>query len=236
MPAGTPTFRGQATEVIVPVTVTDDKGKFVSNLVARDFQILDEGRPQRIKFFSHDQKQPIVVGFLVDQSNNMRIHWSKYQDAIMELVWNLLPGDPRYRGYLITYGNDAELLVNTTQNSEPIVDKVRKMKPGGGAALYDAIYKACTNRQLVNGEPYEPRRVLIIDDPRSDVRLRAVGRAGEVDRAAPGESPDHRFGPGKAGLSTDKAYVNIDRYGNTSAASIPIALDDAHKAGLVQMR
>lgn len=162
MPAGTPTFRGQATEVIVPVTVTDDKGKFVSNLVARDFQILDEGRPQRIKFFSHDQKQPIVVGFLVDQSNNMRIHWSKYQDAIMELVWNLLPGDPRYRGYLITYGNDAELLVNTTQNSEPIVDKVRKMKPGGGAALYDAIYKACTNRQLVNGEPYEPRRVLII--------------------------------------------------------------------------
>jgi 3-oxoacyl-[acyl-carrier-protein] synthase-3 len=38
----------------------------------------------------------------------------------------------------------------------------------------------------------------------------------------------------KLGLPTDKAYVNIDRYGNTSAASIPIALDDAHKAGLVQ--
>jgi Ca-activated chloride channel homolog len=157
-----PTFRGQATEVIVPVTVTDDKGKFISNLEAKDFQILDEGRPQRIKFFSHDQRQPIVVGFLVDQSNSMRIHWKNYQDAILELVWNLLPGDPRYRGYLITYSNDAELLVNTTQNSEPIADKVRKMKPGGGAALFDAIYKACTNRQLVNGEPYEPRRVLIV--------------------------------------------------------------------------
>jgi len=36
------TFRGQATEVIVPVTVTDEKGKFLSNLVAGDFQILDE--------------------------------------------------------------------------------------------------------------------------------------------------------------------------------------------------
>ena len=157
-----PTFHGQATEVIVPVTVTDDKGKFVSNLEAKDFEILDEGRPQRIKFFSHDQRQPIVVGFLIDQSNGMRIHWTKYQEAILELVWNLLPGDPRYRGYLISYSNEAELLVNTTQNSEPIADKVRKMKPGGGAALYDAIYKACTNRQLVNGEPYEPRRVLII--------------------------------------------------------------------------
>ncbi len=157
-----PHFGAQATEVIVPVTVTDEKGKFLSNLEEKDFEILDEGRPQRIKFFSHDQRQPIVVGFLIDQSNNMRIHWTNYQDAILELVWNLLPGDPRYRGYLISYGNEAELLVNTTQNSEPIAEKVRKMKPGGGAALYDAIYKACTNRQLVNGEPYEPRRVLII--------------------------------------------------------------------------
>lgn len=158
----TPHFAAQATEVIVPVTVTDDKGKFVSNLDMKDFEILDEGRPQRIKFFSHDQRQPIVVGFLIDQSNGMRIHWKNYQDAILELVWNLLPGDPRYRGYLIAYSNEAELLVNTTQNSEPIADKVRKMKPGGGAALFDAIYKACTNRQLVNGEPYEPRRVLIV--------------------------------------------------------------------------
>jgi len=38
----------------------------------------------------------------------------------------------------------------------------------------------------------------------------------------------------KLDMSPDKAYVNIDRYGNTSAASIPIALDDAHKAGLLQ--
>src|SRR5215831_21406904 len=67
------------TEVIVPVTVTDNKGKFVSNLVASDFRVLDEGKPQRIQFFSHAEKQPIVVGFLVDQSNTMKIHWQKYK-------------------------------------------------------------------------------------------------------------------------------------------------------------
>ena len=39
---------------------------------------------------------------------------------------------------------------------------LRKMKPGGGSALFDAIYKACTNRNLVQGEPYEPRRVIIV--------------------------------------------------------------------------
>src|SRR5581483_11702214 len=55
-----PTFTSTATEVIVPVTVTDNKGKFVSNLVASDFRVLDEGKPQRIQFFSHAEKQPIV--------------------------------------------------------------------------------------------------------------------------------------------------------------------------------
>jgi Ca-activated chloride channel homolog len=155
-------FTGQATDVIIPVTVTDDRGKFVSNLVQSDFRVLDEGKPQRIKFFSHSEKQPIVVGFLVDQSNASRIHWAKYQEAILELIWNLLPGDKRYTGYLISYSNTADILVNTTWDSDKLTDKVNKMKPGGGAALYDAIYLACTRRDLVKGEPYEPRRVIVI--------------------------------------------------------------------------
>jgi VWFA-related protein len=149
-------------EVIVPVTVTDDKGRFVSNLELKDFRVLDEGRPQRIRFFSHDQKQPIVVGFLIDMSNNTRMHWKTYQDAILELVWNLLPGDKKYTGYLITYGNDAEMVVNTTWDSDKIADKIKKLKPGGGAALFDAIYMACTKHEVVQGEPYEPRRVIIV--------------------------------------------------------------------------
>lgn len=155
-------IRIPVTEVVVPVTVTDDKGKFVSNLELKDFRVLDEGRPQRITFFTHTEKQPIVVGFLIDLSNNSRIHWKTYQDAILELVFNLLPGDKRFTGYLISYSNDAELLVNTTSDYDKIADKVRKMKPGGGAALFDAIYMACTRREVVQGEPYEPRRVIIV--------------------------------------------------------------------------
>ena len=149
-------------EVIVPITVTDDKGRFVSNLEAKDFRILDEGRPQRIRFFSHDQNQPIVVGFLIDMSNATRVHWKTYQDAILELVWNLLPGDKRYTGYLITYGNDAEMVVNTTWDSDKIADQIKKLKPGGGSSFFDAIYMACTKHEMVQGEPYEPRRVIIV--------------------------------------------------------------------------
>jgi len=168
VPAGTPAEQPAAriqvsvNEVIVPITVTDDRGRFVSNLEATDFRILDEGRPQRIRFFSHDQKQPVVVGFVIDMSNNTRMHWKTYQDAIMELVWNLLPGDKKYTGYLITYTDDVQMVVNTTWDSDKITDQIKKLKPGGGASFFDAIYMACTRHEMVQGEPYEPRRVIIV--------------------------------------------------------------------------
>ncbi len=152
----------QVNEVIVPVTVTDDKGRFVSNLEARDFRIFDQGKEQNIRYFSREHNQPVVVGFLLDLSNATRLHWKTYQEAALELIYNLLPGDKRFSGYLISYANEAELQINTTTDAQVIADKVRALKPGGGAALFDAIYMACTRRSLVEGEPIEPRRVLII--------------------------------------------------------------------------
>ena len=158
-----PSIRVQVNEVIVPVTVTDEKGRFVSDLDQKDFTIFEEGRQQQIQFFTRERSQPVVAGFLIDTSNASRLHWKNYSDAAIELVQNLVPGDnPKFSGYLISYSNGAELQVNTTSEPEPMVQKLEKLKPAGGAALYDAIYMACTNRKLIQGEPIEPRRVLVI--------------------------------------------------------------------------
>jgi VWFA-related protein len=155
-------FRVESNEVIVPITVTDDRGRFVSNLDVTDFRVFDEGKEQKIQFFTRERNQPVVVGFLLDLSNTSKIHWKTYAEASQELVATLLPNDPKYSGYLITYSTEAEVAVNTTQDSEKILDRIRKVKPGGGAALYDAIYLACTSRKLVQGEPIEPRRIIIV--------------------------------------------------------------------------
>jgi Ca-activated chloride channel homolog len=152
----------QVNEVIVPVTVTDDRGRYVEDLDVNDFRILDEGQEQKIRFFTRERGQPVVVGFILDMSNTTRLHWKTYQEAAIEMVAHLVPGDKKFSGYLISAGNTADLLVNTTHDPEPILERIRKMKPGGGAALFDAIWKACTTRQLIQGEPYEPRRILII--------------------------------------------------------------------------
>ena len=103
----------------------------------------------------------------MDLSNSSRTQWKNWEAAAEEMVLQMLPDDnpemrKRMSGYLIGYGNEAELMVDTTSDPEPFLTRLRKIKPGGGAALYDAIYMACTNRKLVQGEPVEPRRIIII--------------------------------------------------------------------------
>ena len=155
-------IRVQVNEVVVPVTVTDEKGRFVSDLDQSDFKIFDQGKEQTIRYFNRERNQRVVIGFLVDLSNQSRGQWKSLQEATIELVLNLLPGDKKYAGYLIGYGNEAELMVNTTSDSDPIVEKLRKISPSGGSALYDALYIACTSRKLVDGEPVDPRRVIVV--------------------------------------------------------------------------
>jgi len=155
-------IRVQVNEVVVPVTVTDEKGRFVSDLEQSDFKIFDQGKEQTIRYFNRERNQRVVVGFLIDLSNQSRGQWKSLQDAAIELVLNLLPGDKKYAGYLIGFGNEAELMVNTTSDADPIVDRLRKLSPSGGAAFYDALYMACTSRKLVEGEPVDPRRVIVV--------------------------------------------------------------------------
>ncbi|HEX4167015.1 MAG TPA: VWA domain-containing protein [Bryobacteraceae bacterium] len=158
----TSSIKVSVNEVIVPVTVTDKDGKFVSDLDKKDFSVFEDGKVQSISYFTRERSQPVVVGFLLDMSNASRVHWKTFQEATTELIQTLLTGDPRYSGYLIDYAQDAEVAVNTTDDPEPMVDKIRNLKPGGGSALYDAVYLACTSRRLVKGEPIEPRRIIII--------------------------------------------------------------------------
>ena len=99
-----PPISVQVNEVVVPVTVTDEKGRFVSDLEQSDFKIFDQGKEQTIRYFNRERNQRMVVGFLIDLSNQSRGQWKSLQDAAIELVLNLLPGDKKYAGYLIGFG------------------------------------------------------------------------------------------------------------------------------------
>jgi VWFA-related protein len=159
-----PSIKVQVNEVIVPVTVTDYRNRFISNLDKSDFKIYENGREQKIAYFSRERDQPVVVGLVLDLSSFSRVHWKNFQEAASELMWTLLADEraKKYSAFLVTYSTDAELAVNTTNDPSLIVEKIRKLRPGGGSAMYDAIRLAITKHKLIKGEPLEPRRVLIV--------------------------------------------------------------------------
>ena len=197
-----PTFEVGVTEVIVPVTVTDENDRFVSNLKKSDFEIYDQNIRQSIKFFTAERSQPVVTGFIMDLSNGMKVRWKNYQETMVEMVLTLMPGDPKFQGYLVGYGTEAEVLVNTTADSSKIVEKLNKITPAGGSAMLDAIWLACTSRKLVKGEPLEPRRVIVI--------------VGDGKDNASKHTLDETIEMAKRSLVTIYA-VSTDAYGFTSA-------------------
>jgi len=55
------------TEVVVPVTVKDNKGKLVAGLTWRDFKVFENNTREHISFFSVDAF-PLSIAFVIDQS------------------------------------------------------------------------------------------------------------------------------------------------------------------------
>ncbi len=160
--AGQGNIQVQVNVVNVPVTVTDANNRFITDLNKDDFKIWEDGKPVDLRYFTSDPKQPVVVGFILDLSNSARLYFKTYQEAITDLAFVLLPGDNQNRGFLGVYATEPDFPVKPTSDGQLIADKMRKLKPGGGSAMLDAIYIACTKYFTVKGQPNEPKRVLIV--------------------------------------------------------------------------
>src|SRR5262249_53086405 len=101
-----------------------------------DFQVLEDGRPQKVSFFSHDQKVPVSVGVLVDVSGSMRHKLQQALQTVREIALALSPEDEMF---LVTFNNDVELRQKFTHNSQDIQKALRGIKSSGETAAYDAI-------------------------------------------------------------------------------------------------
>jgi VWFA-related protein len=68
----TPTFRKNVNVVNVFFTVKDKHGALVPNLTKDDFQVVEDGKPQTIKYFSAETNLPLTLGILIDSSGSMQ--------------------------------------------------------------------------------------------------------------------------------------------------------------------
>ncbi|MDE0103977.1 MAG: VWA domain-containing protein [Bryobacterales bacterium] len=162
------TIRVEVNVVNLPVTVTDSQGLFIADLNKDDFTVWEDGEEVEIRYFTRsveeEKKPPLYAGFIIDLSNTARLYYKTYQTSIGDLAWMLVPEGGRNQGFLFGYHTEVDELVDFTNDPVTLTERMESLKHGGGSAMFDAIYRACTEKLV--SIPYqgasEPRKVVVV--------------------------------------------------------------------------
>jgi Ca-activated chloride channel homolog len=153
-------FTLEVTRVNLLFTVTDKKGRFMTNLKKDDFEITENKRKQNILEFTAETDLPLRLAILVDTSNSIRTRFRFLQDAAVDFI-NTAMRTGQDKALIMHFDTVAQLAVDLTGDKTALVTAVRRMQAGGGTALYDSIYRA--SEQLTKDEPHDKyRRAIII--------------------------------------------------------------------------
>jgi VWFA-related protein len=170
-------FRDDVRFVVAPVTVKDKDGKNVTDLLAPDFVLLDNGKPQRVSM--DVATHPISLVIAVQASAGLEKIIPQVQ-KIGPLISTLVAGES---GEVAVLSFDHRIQTLTPFTSDPlkIDEAIKKLKPGSTSArLNDATMEAVN--LLRNRPPNRKRILLLISESRdngSEMRVREVLTAQE---------------------------------------------------------
>lgn len=173
------------TRVNILFTVTDRKGRFITNLTKDDFEVYEDKRPQKILEFTAESDLPLRIALLLDTSNSVRPRFRFIQEAAIEFLNSVMR--PRYdKALVISFDTNVELVSDLTDDPEKLAAAIRELRPGGGTSLYDAIYFACRDKLAQEQPRHKFRRAVVVlsdgEDNQSRVtREQALEMAQKAD-------------------------------------------------------
>src|SRR5215471_12642672 len=142
------TYRKVVDLVPVIFTVTDKHGKFVRDLKQDQFKVLDNNRPPKeIVSFESQTDLPLRVGILIDASNSIRERFLFEQQATEQFVQEIIR--PRSdKAFVLAFDEVSEVTQDFTSDVDKLGTGIRVIRPGGGTAMWDAVYYACRDKML----------------------------------------------------------------------------------------
>ncbi len=151
----------EVTRVNMLFTVMDKKGRFVTNLNKEDFELVENKRPQAIQEFSAETDLPLRLGILIDTSNSVRDRFKFEQQAATEFVHSVMTAS-RDKAMLVSFDSSAEMVSDLVDQPNQIIKGINALRPGGGTALYDAIFYACRDKLALDQPKYKFRRAIVV--------------------------------------------------------------------------
>lgn len=145
--------------VVVPVSVTDASGRPVCDLVADDFLVEEEGKPQQVVSMGQPGKTPVTLAMLLDVSASVRERFGFEQQAISRFLQEVVkPGDS---ASVFSIGLEPKLVQPRTTSVEEMIRGVEKIEATRQAtAFFDAVAEAA--RYLGKDPNPGMRRFLVV--------------------------------------------------------------------------
>ncbi len=189
-----PPIKVEVNLVNVPFTVRDARGQWITNLNASDFEVLEDGIPQKISFFSKASDSPLSIAVVADISGSQEEFLKDHRRDLRDFLKTVMT--KRDQAMLVCFGNSIRLVSNFNQQADDLdealkdyqkaknVSQYPKLGPpelrSGGTAFYDAIVRSAG--QLVG---QQGRRAVILfsdgeDNASASNMLEAIEAAQEA--------------------------------------------------------
>src|ERR1700723_62303 len=169
------TIRTNVNEVNLIFTVTDKHGRFIQNLRQRDFALLDNQKaPSQVFNFTQQTNLPLRVGIMIDTSTSIRQRFEFEQSAAIQFLQQVIRPKEDL-AFVMGFDVTPYVTQNYTNDQDKLEAGITKLRPGGGTALFDAVYTACRD-QLIKvpiSQQGAVRKALIVISDGDDNQSRA---------------------------------------------------------------
>ncbi len=183
------TIRTNVNEVNLIFTVTDKHGRFIQNLQQRDFALLDNQKaPAQVFNFTQQTNLPLRVGIMIDASTSIRQRFQFEQSAAIQFLQQVVRPQSDL-AFVMGFDVTPYVTQKFTNDQDLLEAGITKLRPGGGTALFDAVYTACRDQllQLPNQQGAVRKALIVIsdgDDNQSraypDDAIKMCQRAGSI--------------------------------------------------------
>jgi VWFA-related protein len=162
-----PTFKAEVKVVNALATVRNKKGAFIRDLGKDDFSVLENGRPQTIRYFSRETDLPLTLGLMIDTSMSQRRVMEAERVASYRFLEQVLR-EKKDQVFIMQFDLSAILRQELTSSFLRLSDALQRVdtpsmndlrsQTGGGTMLYDAMLKA--SKEIMHNQT--GRKALIV--------------------------------------------------------------------------
>lgn len=150
---GQPLFTSDTNIVTVDVAVVDKNGNFIPNIPQGNFQVVEDGVPQKILQFGHSEA-PMTVALVIEFSNLYQQYWSESWYQTLTAAYGFVETlDPEDWVAVVAYDLKPEILSDFTQNRRETHEAMQRLRIAAYSEsnLYDALTDTVTRMKDIEG-------------------------------------------------------------------------------------